>query len=199
MYSYIEGKVVYKDGDMLVIENNGIGYNIYTSARTLDNIKDLGSIEKVYTYMSVKEDAINLYGFLKKEELNLFKMLLSVSGVGPKVARSILSTLTPSKFSFAIVTKDEKALTMSPGVGKKAAQRIILELQDKIKKEELNINDDKIDTIASSGEGGNIREAINALIVLGYNYSKASDIVSSVYKEGMEVEDLVRVALKSSI
>ncbi len=199
MFSYIEGKVVYKDNDMLVIENNGIGYNIYTSAQTLNDIDALGDIARIYTYMSVREDGINLYGFLRKEELNLFKMLLSVSGVGPKVARSILSTLTPSKFSFAIITKDEKALTMTPGVGKKAAQRIILELQDKIKKEELSMKDDKIDNIVSNDEGGNIKEAINALIVLGYDYSKASNTVTSVYKEGMNVEELVKASLKSSL
>ena len=199
MFSYIEGKVVYKDSDMLVVENNGIGYNIYTSAMTLDDIGALESKVKIYTYMSVKEDAINLYGFIRKEELNLFKMLLAVSGVGPKVARSILSTLTPSKFSFAIVTKDERALAMAPGVGKKAAQRIILELQDKIKKEELSIKDETIDRVSSNGDGENIREAVNALIVLGYNYNKASDIVSRVYKEGMKVEDLVKIALKASL
>jgi len=197
LFSYIEGKVVHKDSEVLVIENSGIGYNIYTSTRTLDDIDSIGSVVKIYTYMNVREDGISLYGFLRKEELNLFKMLLSVSGIGPKVARAILSTFAPSKFSFAIITKDEKALTAAPGVGKKAAQRIILELQDKIKKEEINMKDNRVEII--NNEGGDIKEAINALIVLGYDYSSAQLKITSVYKEGMKVEELVRDALKSSL
>lgn len=200
MFSYIKGTVQYKDTDMLVIENNGIGYNIYTSLQTLGEISEIGSSVVIYTYMNVKEDAINLYGFLRKEELNTFKMLISVSGIGPKVARAILSTLSPSKFSLAIITKDEKALTRAPGVGKKAAQRIILELQDKIKQEELSvINDEKIESIVDSNDGGNVKEAISALMVLGYDYNRASDAVTKIYKEGMEVEELVKYALKSSM
>ena len=200
MFSYIKGTVQYKDSDMLIIENNGIGYNIYTSLQTLGEISEIGSSVVIYTYMNVKEDAINLYGFLRKEELNTFKMLISVSGVGPKVARAILSTLSPSKFSLAIITKDEKALIRAPGVGKKAAQRIILELQDKIKQEELSIiNDDKIESIVDNNEGGNVKEAISALMVLGYDYNKAADIVTKIYKEGMEVEELVKMALKFSM
>ena len=200
MFSYIKGTVQYKDSDMLVVENNGIGYNIYTSLQTLGEISEIGSNVVIYTYMNVKEDAINLYGFLRKEELNTFKMLITVSGVGPKVARAILSTLSPSKFSLAIITKDEKALIRAPGVGKKAAQRIILELQDKIKQEELNvINDDKLETIVDNNAGGNVKEAISALMVLGYDYNRASDVVTKIYKEGMEVEELVKTALKSCI
>ena len=199
LFSYIEGKVVYRDSDLLVIENNGIGYNIYTSARTMSDVDSLGSMVKIYTYMNVKEDGISLYGFSKKEELNLFKMLLMVSGVGPKVARSILSTLTPAKFILAVITKDEKALIASPGVGKKAAQRIILELQDKIKKEELSMKNDEEDSIIINDKGGDVKEAINALIVLGYDYNSAQSKVSNVYKEGMAVEEIVKFALKSSL
>lgn len=199
MFSYIKGKVVYKDDELLVIENNGIGYNIYTSMQTLSEIPGMDKEVKIYTYLNVKEDAMQLYGFLKKEELNTFKMLLSVSGVGPKVARGILSTLSPSKFSLAVITKDEKTLTKAPGVGKKAAQRIILELQDKIKQEELNSDDGKIVQIVENNDGENIKEAISALLVLGYDYNSASSIVTKIYKEGMEVEELVKMALKSSI
>ena len=199
MFSYIKGKVVYKDDELLVIENNGIGYNIYTSMQTLSEITGMDKEVKIYTYLNVKEDAMQLYGFLKKEELNTFKMLLSVSGVGPKVARGILSTLSPSKFSLAVITKDEKTLTKAPGVGKKAAQRIILELQDKIKQEELNSDDGKMVQIVENNDGENIKEAISALLVLGYDYNSASSIVTKIYKEGMEVEELVKMALKSSI
>lgn len=199
MFSYIKGKVVYKDDELLILENNGIGYNIYTSMQTLSNIEVNNNEVKIYTYMNVKEDGVKLYGFLKKEELNTFKMLISVSGVGPKVARGILSTLSPSKFSLAIITKDEKALIMAPGVGKKAAQRIILELQDKIKQEELNIIDDNTGKSLENIDGDNIKEAISALLVLGYDYNSASNIVTKIYKEGMEVEELVKMALKSSL
>ena len=198
MISYIRGKVAFKESDFLVVESNDIGYTIYTSTGTINDVK-INEEVKLYTYMNVREDAINLYGFLKREELNLFKMLLSVSGVGPKVARAILSTLTLSKFSLAVITKDEKALSKAPGVGKKAAQRIILELQDKIKKEELNFRDDSDTSKVVDVEDGVVTEAVSALIVLGYDYSSASNIVTKIYKEGMEVEDLVKLALKSSI
>lgn len=198
MISYIKGKVAFKESDFVVVESNGIGYTIYTSTSTINDI-DTGEEIKLYTYMNVREDAINLYGFLKKEELNLFKMLLSVSGVGPKVARAILSTLTLSKFSVAVITKDEKTLSKAPGVGKKAAQRIILELQDKIKKEKLSFRDDTQVQSITNIEDNIVKEAINALIVLGYDYDKASNLVGSIYKDGMEVEGVIKMALKASL
>lgn len=198
MISYIKGKVEFKESDFVVVENNGIGYTIYTSAGTINDIKNNDEV-KLYTYMNVREDAINLYGFLRREELILFKMLLSVSGVGPKVARAILSTLTLSQFSIAVITKDEKALSKAPGVGKKAAQRIILELQDKMKNEEISFRDETPNNNVINTEDSVIKEAIGALMVLGYDYSKASNLVGMIYKEGIEVEDIVKMALKASL
>ncbi|MBP5427161.1 MAG: Holliday junction branch migration protein RuvA [Clostridiales bacterium] len=198
MISYIKGKVDLKESNLVVVENNGIGYTIYTSTVTINDI-NVGDEVKLYTYMNVKEDAIALYGFLKKEELNLFKMLLSVSGVGPKVARAVLSTLTLAKFSVAVITKDEKALTRAPGVGKKAAQRIILELQDKIKSEEISFRNDTEVQYVATNEDGAVREAISALIVLGYDYNQAQTLIGSIYKAGMGVEDIIKMALKASI
>jgi len=198
MISYVRGKVALKEGDFVVVESNGIGYTIHTSTEAINDINN-GEEVKMYTYMNVREDAINLYGFLKREELNLFKMLLSVSGVGPKVACAILSTLTPSKFSVAVITKDEKALSKAPGVGKKAAQRIILELKDKIKKEELSFKDDEGRVSVANIENKVENEAISALLVLGYDYNKASNLVGTIYKDGMKVEDVIKMALKASL
>lgn len=198
MIYYVRGKVAFKENDFVVVESNGIGYTIYTSTGTINDIAT-GEEVTLYTYMNVREDAIHLYGFLKREEINLFKMLLSVSGVGPKVACAILSTLTMSSFSVAVITKDEKALSKAPGVGKKAAQRIILELQDKIKKEELSFRDNSSLPSVVSEEGGVVKEAISALIVLGYDCNKAANLVDKIYIDGMEVEDLIKMALKASL
>jgi len=149
LFAYIRGRLEYKNNDFLIVESNGVGYRIFTSLSTISGIGEIGQEVKVYTYLYVREDVISLYGFLTQEELNVFELLISVSGVGPKAAVSVLSAISPSRFSLAVITDDVKTLTKAQGIGKKIAQRIILELKDKIKKEQLT-------EYAQSEEGGKV-------------------------------------------
>ena len=154
----------------------------------------------IYTYLYVREDIISLYGFFTQEELNMFELLISVSGVGPKVAISLLSSVTPSKFSLAVITDDIKTLTKAPGIGKKTAQRIILELKDKIKKEQLaDVNGAEEENIPTGSENSRIPEAISALMVLGYTPLEASKAVSAVYSDDMDLESIIKNALKGLV
>lgn len=198
MFAYIKGKLEYKHNDYIVVEANGVGYKIYTSLSTIQNVDAVGSEVKIYTYLYVREDIMSLYGFSTQEELGMFELLLGVSGVGPKAAISVASSMSPSKFGLAVITDDYKSLTKAQGVGNKMAQRIILELKDKIKKMDL------VSTPSSDDETGNVgednsrfSEAISALIVLGYTASEASKAVVSVYKEDMDIEAVIKNALKS--
>ena len=134
MYAYIRGKLEYKSNDSVVIEASGVGYAITVPLSTIENIGSVGEEVKVYTSLHVREDVMALYGFGTREELNMFELLKTVSGIGPKVAISVLSSISPSKFALAVITDDIKTLTQVQGIGKKTAQRIILELKDKIKK-----------------------------------------------------------------
>lgn len=188
MYSYIKGKVVDIDKNMIVIENNNIGYNI--SMPLSDIIKLVENKEvQVYTYLNVKEDEMSLYGFLDKKQLKVFKNLLSVSGVGPKVAKNIISDTTPEGLCIAIATADTKALTKISGVGNKMAQRIILELKDKISKEE--------NLLKSSKSLQELEEAKVALQVLGYTAKEIDSMLSNVDLEGKKVEEIIKIALKN--
>ena len=201
MISYIKGILEHKDVDYIIVDVNGIGYKIFTSLSTIQSLKEVGSEVKIYTYLQVREDNISLYGFASIEELKMLELLLKVSGVGPKVALSIISNISPSKFSLAIITDDEKTLAKVPGIGKKTAQRIILELKDKIKKEQKdissysedsdNVDIDKKDTKAS--------EAIAALMVLGYTALEASRAVSAVYSDELDLEDIIKNSLKKLV
>jgi len=201
MISYIKGILEHKDVDYIIVDVNGIGYKIFTSLSTIQSLKEVGSEVKIYTYLQVREDNISLYGFASIEELKMLELLLKVSGVGPKVALSIISNISPSKFSLAIITDDEKTLAKVPGIGKKTAQRIILELKDKIKKEQKDISSysedsdnfdiDKKDTKAS--------EAIAALMVLGYTALEASRAVSAVYSDELDLEDIIKNSLKKLV
>jgi Holliday junction DNA helicase RuvA len=196
MYEYIKGTLIEKRSDYAVIENNGIGYKLICPLSTLSSIGESGSEVKVFTYHYVREDAINLYGFLTKEEHFMFDILLSVSGVGPKASISLVSNISPSKFSLSIVTNDAKNLTKAQGIGLKTAQRIILELKDKIKKESLHVTE-STNFEQHTSSGGNLEEAISALIVLGYNYQEASKAVNKVFSEDKGLEELVRDSLKA--
>ncbi len=189
MYHYIKGTVVLKGSNYLVIENNGVGYRIFTSDSVLQR-STIDKNEKIYTYLHIREELMELYGFLTREELSTFEMLISVSGVGPKVGLSLLSTVPPSEFALAVVTNNVKAITKAPGVGPKVAQRIILELKDKLK------NDQLIQKAVLTEEPlADENEAVSALMVLGYSQSEAKKAVGAV-GEGSGTEDTVREALK---
>ncbi|HHV29240.1 Holliday junction branch migration protein RuvA [Acetivibrio mesophilus] len=197
MFAYIRGRLDYKNNDFLIVESNGVGYRIFTSLSTIAGIGEVGGEVKVYTYLYVREDNISLYGFVNQEELNVFELLISVSGVGPKAAISVLSAISPSRFSLAVITDDIKTLTKAQGIGKKIAQRIILELKDKINKEQLTSNIGiEADIGTSGGDDSKVSEAISALMVLGYTPAEANKAVSAVYTEDMDIETIIKNALK---
>lgn len=193
MYYYIKGTLVQKSENYIVVDANGVGYMINTSLTTLNNLDSTDREVTVYTYLNVREDAMELYGFSTQEEKNMFIHLISVSGVGPKAALSILSVATPAKFAVAVVTNDIKTITKASGVGPKLAQRVILELKDKLKTEELGLDGDEAVAFDASD---NRSEAVSALVVLGYSPSDAQKAVSKI-DASMEVEDIIKKALSS--
>lgn len=200
MYAYIKGKLDAKGNDYIIIEAGGIGYRINTSLATLEAAGQTGNEFKAYTHLYVREDIMSLYGFATHEELSTFELLLTVSGVGPKVALSLLSSVSPSKFGLAVITDDTKTLTRAQGVGAKMAQRIILELKDKIKKEQLALNTGAaMDIPAASKEGSRMSEAVSALMVLGYSHMEASRAVASVFSDELDLESIIRNALKGLV
>ncbi|MGI6561342.1 MAG: Holliday junction branch migration protein RuvA [Clostridia bacterium] len=195
MYEYIKGKIERKSDDYLTIDTGSIGYKVYTSLNTLAHTGNCGDDVKIYTYLHVREDGWTLFGFSTAEERDVFVMLLSVSGVGPKAAIAILSALTPAAFGLAVVSEDAEALAQAKGIGKKTAQRIILELKDKVSK----IRKEEFEPIIEKDiDRKDLRfaEAVNALIVLGYTGREARDAVKSVLDECETVEDLIRQSLK---
>lgn len=195
MYAYIKGSLEIKASDHVVVEANGVGYRIFMSGNTIQRLGELNSNVKVFTHYHVREDNISLYGFYNLEELRMFELLISVSGVGAKSAIAILSNITPSAFALAVISNDVKALTKLPGIGAKSAQRIILELKDKLKTEETIAaeGDFEIQTVLAKDD--NMHEAISALQVLGYPVKDATKAVSSIDCAGLSVEDIIKKAL----
>ncbi len=199
MYAFVRGKIDSIYTDCIIVEANGVGYRIYTSLKTMEAAGAAGEDVKLYTYLHVREDAMLLYGFYTREELACFELLISVSGVGPKAALALLSKHTPSKISLAVVSGDYKLLKEAPGVGLKTAQRVVLELKDKIMKEskDTELAEVVFNEESGAGEGDSaVREAISALTVLGYSQIEAGKAVLKVYKEGMTVEDVIKEALR---
>ena len=191
MYYYIKGTLVQKSDNYIVVDANGVGYMIYTSLNSMQNTGEIGKKITIYTYLHVREDVMDLFGFTTIEEKNMFMQLISVSGVGPKAALSILSVTTPAKFAVAVITNDVKTITKASGVGPKMAQRVILELKDKMKTDGLEIDlEDESDDILSD----NRSEAISALVVLGYSSNDAQKAVKGI--DGtLSVEEIIKKAL----
>jgi Holliday junction DNA helicase RuvA len=191
MYYYIKGTLVQKNDNYIVVDANGVGYMIYTSLNSMQNVGEVGKKITIYTYLHVREDVMDLFGFTTIEEKNMFMQLISVSGVGPKAALSILSVTTPAKFAVAVITNDVKTITKASGVGPKMAQRVILELKDKMKMDELEIDlEDESDDMLSD----NRSEAISALVVLGYSSNDAQKAVKGI--DGtLSVEEIIKKAL----
>lgn len=192
MFSYIKGSLEYIGKDFAVVDVNGVGYKIFTAVQTLKDINPKDII-KMYTYLHVREDIMALYGFINGQELEMFELLISVSGVGPKAAISIISNISPSKFALSLITNDFKMLTLAQGVGTKVAQRIILELKDKVKAEQLVCDNNEIDNTSDKQ-----CEAINALIVLGYSHQEASKAVKSIDIND-DIEGIIKAALKKLV
>jgi len=189
MFDYLNGIVVESGEDYIVIDIGGIGYRVFTSSNTISNIKE-NNKEKIFTHLHVKENDLVLYGFSSKNELEIFKLLLSVTGVGPKAALSLLSYLKPKDLIIAIQTKNAKALTQAPGIGKKTAERIMLELRDK-----TSISSDIIIDIDEVNRN-NMPEVIDALMSLGYSYSEAASAFSKVKDKEKSLDNLIKEALK---
>lgn len=193
MYYYVNGTVAEIGPNLAVIDCGGVGYACATTNYTLAQLK-MGEQAKLYTYLHVREEIFDLYGFSTQAELSSFKMLLGVSGVGPKAALAILSSGTPDQLALSIVTGDEKSLTGVPGIGKKIAQRIILELKDKLAKEQTGF-DARMGTLSPIPAGGKTQEAASALAVLGYSSQEISAALKGV-DAALPVEEMIRIALK---
>lgn len=194
MFYSLRGRLISIDNLSIAVECAGVGYKCNVTQNTLNELPAIGENIYIYTHLSVREDAMELFGFLKMDELNCFKLLTSVSGVGAKVGIAILSTLTSEQVAAAIVSGDSKALTMAPGVGNKLAQRIILELKDKIDGEKAITTGSQQSFVKVPM--GNAKAAVNALSVLGYSHGEAMNAVSQ-FDENLTVEELIRNALKS--
>lgn len=201
MFSYLKGFLTQKGQNFVVIDVSGIGFKVYTSLTSLQSIGANAENTPVtfYTYMYIKEGIMDLYGFSTAEELNMFELLISVSGVGAKGAIAILSSLTPQKLAVSLVTNDVSSIKKASGIGPKTAQRIILELKDKIKNEELVAAQE--DTSISDGISltDAHSEAVSALIVLGYSKIEAENAVTKAPKDLNNAEDIIKAALKALI
>jgi len=200
MFYYLEGNVTVIAQNLAVIDIGGVGYACMTTLNTLSHL-ETGKKAKLFTYCNVKEDAFDIYGFYGISEKRAFEQLLSVSGVGPKVALAILSSASPEALALAIIGDDESALTAAPGVGKKLAQRIILELKDKVSKEmpALKASGFVPSSDAAGQAGSKQRDAAAALTVLGYSQGEISAAVRTIDVEALSVEEIIREVLKNSI
>lgn len=196
MYYYIKGTLMHKGDNYIVVDASGIGYRIFTSLECIEKSPHTGSDVTVYTYLNVREDAMELYGFYSEEERAMFLMLISVSGVGPKAGLALLSVASPQKLAAAIVMGDEKLLTKASGVGPKAAKRVILELKDKIDTDALGIDGDDGVTLSDDTEiiADSRAEAMSALVVLGYSASDAKNVLMKL-DATLTTEELIKKAL----
>ena len=196
MFAYVKGSLEGKANNYVVIDVSGIGYKIFMSETAIENLVEIGDQVKVYTHYHVREDDISLYGFLTNEELRMFELLISVSGVGAKSAITMLSNISPSSFALAVISNDTTKLVKIPGIGAKTAARIVLELKDKLKTED-SINNSKASKEIKEAikDDDKVSEAISALQVLGYNKKEIEKAFEKLDKDTLSVEDLIRKGL----
>ncbi len=197
MFYYVSGTVAEIGPNLAVIDCGGVGYACATTNYTISRLKK-GERAKLFTYLHVREEIFELFGFSSQQELSSFKMLIGVSGVGPKAALAILSSTTPNNLALSIVTGDEKALTAAPGIGKKIAQRIILELKDKLAKEQTSFSSDGPVPVIAAGGASKAGEASAALAVLGYGTPEIAAALKGVDME-QPLEEIIRQALKKMV
>ena len=197
MFYYLDGTVTIIEKNLAVIDVGGVGYGCCVSTNTVSHL-EIGKKYRLYTYCNIKEDAFDIYGFYSQHEKRSFEMLLSVSGVGPKAAVSILSVITPEGLALAVINGDVKAITAASGVGKRIAERIILELKDKISKEAGELGGADIAPVVQAGSS-KYSEASAALGVLGFTPAEAGAVLKKIDVESLSVEDIIRQALKNSI
>ena len=202
MFYYLKGELAYCKSNICVIDCNGVGYQLTVSLNTSDKLlKKEGTIVKLYTHLAVREDGVELFGFSSIDERETFHNLTSVSGIGPKVALSILSHFTPDKLALAICTEDVKSIAKAPGIGPKTAARIVLELRDKISKEMISQDDSTTITTgvrpaSTTKVSKNLTEATEALMVLGYDKNTILNALGGIDTESTPVGEIVRLALK---
>lgn len=194
MISSLRGKLIYSEKDFAVVECGGVGFRCNIGFNTFSKLPAVNSEIFLHTYMSVKEDAIDLFGFLGIDELECFKMLISVSGVGPKMGIALLSEFAPDKIMLCIATGDAKSLTSASGVGNKLAQRIVLELKDKVSSVSIS-NDNSVANIVTATDNSNLKEAVAALVALGFAQSEATMAVGRL-DQSLSTEDMIKGALK---
>lgn len=198
MFAFIKGSLEVKTTGYIVIEANGVGYKIFMSETAIEKLGEIGSTVKVHTYVRVREDDVSIYGFNTNEELRMFELLLSVSGIGAKSAITILSNISPSRFALAVITNDVNALKKLPGVGPKSAQRVILELKDKIKTEEAIVHEEPSKEIKNAiEEDDKVQEAMSALQVLGYSRKEIEMAMEKIDTNSLSVEDIIKKGLNN--
>ena len=195
MFYYLDGKVTILEMNLAVIDCGGVGYACNTTLATLSRL-EVGKTARLYTYCNIKEDAFDIFGFASMSEKRCFELLLSVSGVGPKAALGILSACTPDALAIAVVSDDVASLTRAPGVGKKLAQRVILELKDKVSKDAKAVAGNDFVPPAVTTAGGKSNEAAAALAVLGYSAGEVATIMRRLDVENMTTEEIIKAALK---
>ena len=200
MFYYIDGMVSVLKQGLAVIDCGGVGYACHASQNTIGKLK-IGEKARLMTYLNVREGVFELYGFINEEEQSCFEMLTSVNGVGPKAALSILSVAPPDRLALSIITGDEKMLMQAPGIGKKIAQRIVLELRDKMSKEQLQSASSASPVAAEIVSDGvnHTQEAVAALMVLGYSQAEALDAMKGLDTAGMEADEIIRQCLKKLV
>lgn len=192
----VRGKLVHKENELAVIECGGVGFACRTTLQTLASLGEKGTEVMLYTYLHVREDCMELFGFWSQQELNCFKMLISVSGVGPKAALSILSDVNPEQFALLVASEDSKTLTKTKGIGAKTAQRIVLELKDKVVKENnIDFSAAGAAPAIAAADGSAVSEAFSALLVLGYTQTEIAPVLSGL-DSSLPSAELIRQALK---
>ena len=197
MFAYIKRSLEMKSSNYIVVDINGLGYKIFMSQNNIESIGEINDIVKVFTYVKVREDDISIYGFKTQEELRMFELLIGVSGVGAKSALVMLSCIEPSEFAIAVISNNVKLLTQVPGIGTKSAQRIILELKDKLKAEQSELDEEKLENakLKSSKTNENVQEAISGLMVLGYSRKDIEKAFTHLIVDELSVEELIKKGL----
>lgn len=200
MISYIRGELIAIENEKVIVDVTGVGYGVFMPAQAMQQLPTTGSEVKLHTYLNVKEDAMQLFGFLSRDDLNVFKLVIGVSGIGPKGGLNILSQLSPDELRFAVVASDVKAISATPGIGKKTAEKLIIELKDKLHIEDVvNRETGEIIEVKSSNSGNEKQaEVAQALVSLGYDNSESLRAVRKVEdpEDKLSVEELLKQALK---
>lgn len=198
MFYYLNGEITLLDENLAVVDCGGVGYACHTTGFTLSKLR-VGQRARLYTYCNIREDAFDIFGFISREEQRCFELLVGVTGVGPRAALSILSAVSPERFTLAVMTQDEKALTAAQGVGKKLAQRIILELKDKLGAAVTEVDFSGTASIGAPTAGSHVALAQAALQELGYSGAEIAAALKEIKTEGLPTEEIVRQCLRAMV